>query len=82
MQTYIVQPTLKNSVRQNVVDWCYSQFGDRYKVQGNKEYLNWAITSDYNRGINADFSFLCINEKDAVWFAMKFGGNIVVVNTN
>jgi hypothetical protein len=77
-KTYIVQPKLKNDVRQEVIDWCYQQFGDNHKGQGDEEYLDWTITSNYTRGIDADFDFKCANEKVAFWFVMKYGGDIQI----
>jgi hypothetical protein len=75
-KTYIVQPKLKNNVRQEVIDWCYQQFGDPHKGQGDEEYHDWSITSNYTRDIDADFDFKCVNEKDAIWFVMKYGGDM------
>ena len=75
---YRVQPKLQNDVRQEVIDWCYQQFGDRHKGQGDEEYLDWTITSNYTRDIDADFDFMCVNEKDAFWFVIKYGGDILI----
>lgn len=69
-----IHPHLGNDVRQEVRDWCISNFGD-YSDEKSK----WQITSNYVRTTKGTFDIIFDDEKLASFFLLRWGGEVVDV---
>ena len=72
----LIHPYIGNDKRPEVVDWCTKQFG-----AANSEEWRWGSTSNYVRSYEGTFDIFFKNLKDAQWFLLKWGGDIIYTKT-
>jgi hypothetical protein len=72
----LIHPYIGNDNRPEVVDWCTKQFG-----VVNSEQRRWVSTSNYTRSKEGTFDVFFKNLKDAQWFLLKWGGDIIYTKT-
>lgn len=72
-----VHPYLGNETRTEVLEWCRTIFNDEF-AESEEEY-RWVITSNYERSYEGTFDVLFKDIKDAEWFILRWGGDIVSI---
>jgi hypothetical protein len=72
-----VHPGLGNDLRDEVIDWCRSTFVDDYGLAESD--FRWWTTSNYNRSYEGTFDVFFKDLKDAHWFIIRWGGEVVNV---
>jgi hypothetical protein len=68
----LIHPKIGNDKRSDVIDWCTKQFG----ISNRKEW-RWGTMSNYTRSNTGTFDIIFKNIKDAQWFLLKLGGDII-----
>ena len=70
-----IHPGLGNDVREEVIDWCRETFNDEYA--DTEEEFRWRTTSNYERSYEGSFDVFFKDLKDAHWFILRWGGEVV-----
>lgn len=69
-----IHPKLGDNIRQEVHNWCTSQFGDNFKQDVKK----WLMTSNcYNKKSEGTFDMVFTDMSFASHFLLKWGGEVV-----
>ena len=76
MTSIVIHPSIDNSIRQHVYDWCETQFGEMHDST-NLENRIWIITSNYKRTPIGTFDVIFNTHLFATLFRMRWGGVVV-----
>jgi hypothetical protein len=71
-----VHPYIGNDKRQEVINWCNTQFGE-YHETAEGEQWRWYPTSNYTRSKEGTFDVIFRKIEDAEWFLLRWGGDVV-----
>lgn len=72
----VIHPHIGNDSRAEVISWCNNQYGDLH----DQDEYRWTTTSNYERSKDGTFDVVFYNEKDAHWFLLRWGGEIVEID--